>query len=83
MNDPDMTRLLDRLDARGLLARERSSEDRRRITVRITGDGLVVLRAIDQPLIDLHRRQLSHVGPKKLDQLLGLLEEVRRRQGPA
>jgi len=78
-HDPDMTRLLDRLEARGLLARERGKDDRRRVTACITDTGLEVLRAIDQPLLDLHRRQLGHVGPKKLGELLDLLDEVRRR----
>jgi DNA-binding MarR family transcriptional regulator len=83
-HDPDMTRLLDRLEARGLLMRQRGTDDRRRVTTSITGAGLEVLRAIDQPLLDLHRRQLGHVGPKKLGELLDLLDEVRRRcQGTA
>ncbi len=54
------------------------------MTARITGAGLDVLRAIDQPLLELHRRQLGHVGHKKLGALLELLDEVRRRgQCPA
>jgi len=77
-HDPDMTRLLDRLEARGLLARQRSRDDRRRVAASITDAGLEVLKAIDQPLLELHRRQLGHVGPKKLGQLLDLLDEVRR-----
>ena len=41
--DPDITRLLDRLERRGLLTRSRDSKDRRVITVRITPAGLKVL----------------------------------------
>jgi DNA-binding MarR family transcriptional regulator len=75
--DPDMTRLLDRLDDRGLIVRERDKADRRMISTRITDAGLELLKAIDAPLLELHQKQLGHLGPKKLGDLLTLLEEVR------
>src|SRR6476661_884936 len=53
--DPDMTRLLDRLEDRGLIARARDSADRRVVTSRITEQGLKLLAALDEPVLDLHR----------------------------
>lgn len=77
--DPDMTRLLDRLEDRGLIARERDTKDRRMIITRITCGGLELLAGLDAPLLDLHKRQLGHLGEGKLDELLTLLERVRER----
>src|SRR5918992_748846 len=48
--DPDITRLLDRLEARGLVIRARDREDRRVITVRITPEGLRLLQELDAPV---------------------------------
>jgi DNA-binding MarR family transcriptional regulator len=76
--DPDMTRLLDRLEGRGLIVRGRDARDRRMVTTRITAAGLDLLKVLDQPLLDLHRRQLGHLGEAKLAGLLDLLETVRR-----
>jgi DNA-binding MarR family transcriptional regulator len=77
--DPDMTRLLDRLEARGLIARARDSTDRRVVTSRITEQGLALLAGLDEPVLDLHRRQLGHLGPRKLGELSDLLCHVRER----
>jgi len=77
--DPDMTRLLDRLEKQGLLSRERRKDDRRVVTTRITTQGLDLLKRLDQPLRDLHRRQLRHIPATRLKALAGLLDEVRAR----
>jgi len=79
--DPDVTRLLDRLEDRGLVARTRGREDRRVITTRITDDGLRILGKLEAPVRDLHTRQLGHLKARKLRTLIGLLEQARNKAG--
>jgi DNA-binding MarR family transcriptional regulator len=76
--DPDITRLLDRLEDRGLISRSRESEDRRRVSASITGEGLKLLARMDAPIQELHRQQLGHVGRERLRQLSNLLRQSRR-----
>jgi DNA-binding MarR family transcriptional regulator len=71
--DSDVTRLLDRLEARGLILRGREAADRRRVVARITEEGLRVLAALDGPVAETHRRQLGHMGEKRLATLDKLL----------
>lgn len=75
--DPDITRLLDRLERRGLLTRSRDSKDRRVITVRIAPAGLKVLKDLDGPMTTHNRNLFSHMDQPALRQLLELLEAVR------
>ena len=75
--DPDVTKLLDRLEARGLVARERQENDRRVIVVRITREGLELVKAIDAPVLRMTEELLSHLGERKLRTLIRLLEESR------
>jgi DNA-binding MarR family transcriptional regulator len=75
-HDPDITRLLDRLEKRGLVRRARESEDRRVITVRITQEGLRILAKLDEPIEELHRRQLGHLGQRRLQRLIDLLKSA-------
>jgi DNA-binding MarR family transcriptional regulator len=74
--DPDMTRLLDRMEKRGLITRERQKDDRRVIMTRITGDGLTFLKKLDQPIRELHRGQFAHMKSSRMKALAELLEEV-------
>jgi DNA-binding MarR family transcriptional regulator len=75
--DPDITRLLDRLEKRGLVARLRQDEDRRRILVRIAPRGLALLARLDEPVCQVHRGQLGHLGTAKIRQLESLLRACR------
>ncbi|MGH9795991.1 MAG: MarR family winged helix-turn-helix transcriptional regulator [Candidatus Acidiferrales bacterium] len=77
--DPDITRLLDRLEARKLITRARDRRDRRVIAVRITQAALRILKELDGPVQQLHRRQLRHMGTRKLAALNRLLQEARGR----
>ena len=76
-HDPDITRLLDRLERQGLIARERQKEDRRVVKARITARGFELLRPLDQPMRDLHKRQFRHMAGARLKTLYDLLEEIR------
>lgn len=80
--DPDITRLLDRLEKRALIARGRESKDRRVVLTRITPQGLALLARLDGPIQETHRRQLGHLGPARLKALAALLEESRTRLEP-
>ena len=79
--DPDITRLLDRLEDRGLVARSRDREDRRVITTRISDKGLRLLKDLDGPIEGLHRKQIGHLGGRKLRSLISLLEAARTKAG--
>jgi DNA-binding MarR family transcriptional regulator len=75
--DPNVTRLLDRLERRELIKRERQQRDRRVITTRITPAGLPILSTLDEPISALHQRLLGHLGPERLQILNDLLEAAR------
>jgi DNA-binding MarR family transcriptional regulator len=79
-HDPDMTRLLDRMEKRGLISRERQKDDRRVVKARITAAGLRLLKSLDQPVRERHKRQFGHMAPARLTALVELLEEVRAHQ---
>src|SRR5437867_8963644 len=75
--DPDVTRLLDRLEKRGLISRCRETKDRRTVMTRITPDGLKLLARLDEPVQSGHRRQLGHLGRERLRALTELLGVLR------
>jgi DNA-binding MarR family transcriptional regulator len=79
-HDPDMTRLLDRLEKRALITRVRQTDDRRVVKTRITPQALSLLKTLDQPVRELHRRQFRHMPSARLKILSDLLEEVRVRK---
>jgi DNA-binding MarR family transcriptional regulator len=76
-HDPDITRLLNRLEDRGFVERARSKHDRRVIYGKTTAAGLKLLREMDIPIDKYGREILGHVGQEKLKQLIELLELVR------
>jgi DNA-binding MarR family transcriptional regulator len=75
--DPDITRLLDRLAKRGLIARRRETRDRRVVLTKIAPEGLEVLARLDGPIQQSHRQQLGHLGRERLKKLADLLEAAR------
>jgi DNA-binding MarR family transcriptional regulator len=76
-HDPDITRLLDRMEKRALIIRERQTDDRRVVKTRITKKGLETLKALDQPVRDLHKRQFRHIPAARLKFLAEVLEEIQ------
>lgn len=78
--DPDITRLLDRLETRGLVKRVRDEADRRVVRARITEKGMQLAEKLTAPMLELHKRQLQHLGAQKLQTLVDLLEQVRDPQ---
>ena len=60
---PGITGLIDRLEAMGLVARDRSTEDRRVVYVAITPKGLDLLDQLDRPVAALHKRLIGHLTP--------------------
>jgi DNA-binding MarR family transcriptional regulator len=75
--DPDITRLLDRLEKRGLIARTRESCDRRMVVAHLTQAGMDVLARLDEPVREAHRRQLGHLGREQMRILNRLLRAAR------
>lgn len=74
--EPDITRLVDRLDTRGLVKRTRSETDRRVVEVEITRAGLDLLNKLEPHSLRMPRALIGHVSPQKLKQLSKLLAEV-------
>src|SRR2546425_5959403 len=77
--DPDITRLLYRLEKRALISRCREAKDRRMVLTRITPEGLALLARLDRPVQDAHRKQLDHLGREQLRILSELLSACRSR----
>src|SRR5580704_1751596 len=67
--DPDVTRLLDRLEKRGLISRAREGRDRRLVLARISPEGLKLLAQLDGPVQAAHRKLLGHLGRERLQAL--------------
>jgi MarR family transcriptional regulator, organic hydroperoxide resistance regulator len=75
--DPDITRLLDRMEKRGLIRRERQTKDRRVILTFVTETGLALLKQLDVTVSETTQHALGHMGDRKLKDLCRLLEQAR------
>lgn len=74
---PDITRMLDKLEQRDLIRRDRPADNRRVVRVGITDAGRALLRRLDAPVRECHRRQLGHLSPTRLKALADLLRAAR------
>ena len=75
---PGITRLLDRLEQKHLIARERSLEDRRLVFARITKAGRDLIARLDGPFDALDEKVLSELSQADLRTLVRLLERLHR-----
>jgi DNA-binding MarR family transcriptional regulator len=74
---PDITRLLDKLEQRGLVERDRPAGNRRKVQIGITPEGLALLGELREPVRACHARQLGHLSPKHLQAFTALLQAAR------
>ena len=79
---PDITRLLDKLAARGLIERERPADNRRVVNVGITAEGLVLLDTLAADVRACHERQLGHLSEEEMGLLAALLRKARQPHEP-
>jgi DNA-binding MarR family transcriptional regulator len=77
--DPDVTRLLDRMEKRKLISRSREKHDRRVVCARITPTGEKLLAELDPVVIEAHKKQLGHLTNDQLKLFIELLELARKR----
>jgi DNA-binding MarR family transcriptional regulator len=75
---PDITRMLDKLEQRHLVWRDRPPDNRRTVRVGITESGISLLKEIAGPLKQCHAQQLGHLTPDELRQLGALLRAARQ-----
>ncbi|MCB0324122.1 MAG: MarR family transcriptional regulator [Bdellovibrionales bacterium] len=74
--EPDISRLVDRLEASGYVKRTRSSEDRRMVLVGLTKKGEKIVSDTLDPLRRFYRRQFQHLTASELKQLDKLLLRI-------
>jgi len=77
---PDVTRLLDRMEQDGLIARVRDGADRRFVSTRLAAKGTEILERLDKEIGGIHRQLLGHLRGEQLNQLIDLLTAVRDHQ---
>ena len=80
--DPDITRLLDRMEKRGLITRQRQSDDRRVVKTCVTARGRQILKTLDQPVRELHKRQFQSMDKRTLSGLAATLEALQDQLRP-
>jgi DNA-binding MarR family transcriptional regulator len=78
---PDVTRLLDRMEELGLVARVRGEDDRRFVTTHLAPRGRALVDDLDAQICRIHREQLGHLTETQLRQLIDLLTAVRAEEG--
>lgn len=76
---PDMTRLLDRMEDAGLVARTREDEDRRMVRSRITAAGLELLDDLEDVVMGDHKRRFEHMTAEQIRTLIELLTMIRQK----
>jgi DNA-binding MarR family transcriptional regulator len=78
---PGITRMLDRLEAKEMIVRERSEEDRRQVRCQLSRKGQRVLRALDGPIDAADDACLAMLSRREQEVLIGLLDRIRAGHG--
>lgn len=78
---PGITRLLDHLEAKALVRRQRRSDDRRQVICRITPAGLRLLAGLDAGLERADESALGMLSRRDLRRLIALLDRIRAGRG--
>ncbi len=76
---PDLTRVLDKLEKRSLVRRQRDTADRRVVRVRLTPSGLALVAKLDRPIDQLHERQLSMLSDRQAGLLCRMADAAAKR----
>ena len=79
---PGVTRLLDRLEAKGFVRRERCPEDRRKVLCFISPKGLDLLASLDAPVIDADEAVFQGMAEEELETLIRILDRLRDQIDP-
>jgi len=74
---PGITRMIDRLEAKGLVEREIRPHDRRRVYCRITKRGLELLGLLDEPVNEFNQRAFGVLTDGEIKKLVALLVKIR------
>jgi DNA-binding MarR family transcriptional regulator len=75
---PGITRMIDRLEAKGLVTREIRPHDRRCVYCRITKKGLKLLKLLDEPVAEFNKNAFRGLSAKELQELVALLLKTRK-----
>ena len=77
VREPDISRLVDRLEEAGFVERRRSTKDRRVVRVRATRAGIAKAKSLIAPLAEVYDAQLGHLSVKQLDTINDLMVRAR------
>ncbi|RYG65382.1 MarR family transcriptional regulator, partial [bacterium] len=80
--DPDVTRLADRMEERGLVVKERAKNDRRVVLVKLTDKGIRLVNELDWPVAQRHIEGLTSLSPAERRQFLELLQKLLDAHNP-
>lgn len=74
---PGVTRLIDRMERKGWVTRERCTQDRRRVWCKITDAGLALLTSLDRPIDTVDDAMNQALEEEEILELIGYLDRLR------
>ncbi len=83
LNPGAMTRLLDRLEAKGLIARVADAGDRRALNIHLTDAGLAIWQDINQCGMRVRERAMHGMSEAEREQLMRLVTQARDNLSPS